>query len=257
MRRATGWLRDPFSEDDWEASKLFGSAAGAYPPSVDRSDRVDEVLDQGQTSSCVGFAAAQAVRMALVNQGVSNPILPSPLAIYYWARAGQAGQLDRDGGTYIRAAFRAIGKFGFPPNDVWPFDESKVQDQPPWEVNQVAFDQRGLEAYFRIPTVGRSRSNYVRAALADGYPVVFGTLVDARFFDLYDARVWDFQGPTEGGHALCIVGYDEDGVLVVNSWGRGWGANGFGVVGWETIEGDTTDDFWIPKVVPNYSSEAA
>ena len=26
-----------------------------------------------------------------------------------------------------------------------------------------------------------------------------------------------------GGHAFAIVGYDQDGFIVLNSWGRNWG----------------------------------
>ncbi len=32
----------------------------------------------------------------------------------------------------------------------------------------------------------------------------------------------------EGAHAFAIVGYDAEGFWVMNSWGRGWGAEGFG-----------------------------
>ena len=39
-----------------------------------------------------------------------------------------------------------------------------------------------------------------------------------------------FQPDTvRGGHAICIVGYREDGRFIVrNSWGTGWGDKGFG-----------------------------
>lgn len=29
-----------------------------------------------------------------------------------------------------------------------------------------------------------------------------------------------------GGHAVCCVGYDEDGFIIQNSWGSGWGFGG-------------------------------
>ena len=32
-----------------------------------------------------------------------------------------------------------------------------------------------------------------------------------------------------GGHSFAIIGYNERGLVVQNSWGAGWGAAGFGI----------------------------
>ena len=29
-----------------------------------------------------------------------------------------------------------------------------------------------------------------------------------------------------GGHAVCCVGYDDEGFIIQNSWGSGWGYGG-------------------------------
>ncbi len=36
-----------------------------------------------------------------------------------------------------------------------------------------------------------------------------------------------------GGHAVTIVGYTSEGFIIKNSWGRGWGMEGYGIVGFE------------------------
>ena len=36
-----------------------------------------------------------------------------------------------------------------------------------------------------------------------------------------------------GGHAVLLVGYDQLGVYVQNSWGKEWGSNGFAVMPWD------------------------
>lgn len=38
-----------------------------------------------------------------------------------------------------------------------------------------------------------------------------------------------------GGHAVIIVGYDETGVYIQNSWGKQWGSKGFGILRWEDV----------------------
>lgn len=43
-------------------------------------------------------------------------------------------------------------------------------------------------------------------------------------------------GTTLGGHAVTGVGYDEEGVLILNSWGGDWGHEGFAYVPNEVFE---------------------
>lgn len=35
-----------------------------------------------------------------------------------------------------------------------------------------------------------------------------------------------------GGHAVLLVGYDQEGVYIQNSWGKEWGAKGFAIMPW-------------------------
>lgn len=37
----------------------------------------------------------------------------------------------------------------------------------------------------------------------------------------------------QGGHAVLVCGYDENGLYFQNSWGTRWGDNGFGGISWE------------------------
>jgi hypothetical protein len=71
--------------------------------------------------------------------------------------------------------------------------------------------------------------NRVKTLLAAGYPVVVGfTLYEN--FDNYQGGVYNrIQGGVTGGHAMCIVGYDDSiqALKIVNSWGQDWGDNGF------------------------------
>lgn len=38
-----------------------------------------------------------------------------------------------------------------------------------------------------------------------------------------------------GGHAVAIVGADQNGVYIANSWGKRWGATGFAQLKWEDV----------------------
>ena len=51
-----------------------------------------------------------------------------------------------------------------------------------------------------------------------------------------------------GGHAVCLVGYNDatQRFIVKNSWGTGWGDKGYFYMPYQVIK-DTnmSDDFWI------------
>lgn len=38
-----------------------------------------------------------------------------------------------------------------------------------------------------------------------------------------------------GGHAVLLVGYDQTGVYIQNSWGKGWGSKGFAILPWSQV----------------------
>lgn len=43
-----------------------------------------------------------------------------------------------------------------------------------------------------------------------------------------DDVFWDKRnGNYKGGHAIAIVGYDDDGIIIRNSWGKSFGKNGY------------------------------
>jgi hypothetical protein len=78
----------------------------------------------------------------------------------------------------------------------------------------------------------------VKKSLTEGKPVIVGMNTPDSFFEA--KNVWE---PTEnpgnfyGGHALCVVGYDDDrgAFEIINSWGRKWGNGGFIWVSYKTF----------------------
>jgi hypothetical protein len=57
-------------------------------------------------------------------------------------------------------------------------------------------------------------------------------------FQLYAGGTYSHvAGDKLGGHAICVVGYDDDKRhwIVKNSWGTGWGEDGFGRVAYGEV----------------------
>jgi len=70
----------------------------------------------------------------------------------------------------------------------------------------------------------------VKKSLAEGKPVVVGMNTPDSFLEA--RNVWhpnEDPGNFYGGHAMCVVGYDDNrgAFELINSWGRKWGNGGF------------------------------
>ena len=67
----------------------------------------------------------------------------------------------------------------------------------------------------------------IKQALHDYGPVYAGYAVYQDFL-YYKSGYYEYkQGRLRGYHAIAIVGYDQKGWKVKNSWGRRWGENGY------------------------------
>ncbi|MES9861878.1 MAG: C1 family peptidase [Candidatus Thiodiazotropha sp. LLP2] len=111
----------------------------------------------------------------------------------------------------------------------------------------------------------------MKAALANRNPVVVGIYIYPQFNNLVGPNsVYNSDdGEPSGGHAVTIVGYDDNrfggAFKVINSWGTSWGDNGFFWLPYNSIAnlmihalvltdgsntGDNTDDDIDPVVPP-------
>lgn len=220
MSYRLGYVRDKPDDRDKHIASL--GLAFSIPESFSLHSEVVEVLDQGNTSSCVAHAWAQALRIADRVAGVSSPPLSSREFLYYNARAYDGPPIT-DSGTQLRSCAQGIVKFGRPPESSWPFVESYVNERPPWEAYREAFDWKGPAGYYRVTTLDE-----LRQAIAAGKPVVGGASVGQSILD-YTGGIYnpDPSEPSIGGHALCFVSYEPDNFGIVGSWGPGYGEAGF------------------------------
>jgi hypothetical protein len=72
----------------------------------------------------------------------------------------------------------------------------------------------------------------VKKSLTEGKPVIIGMNTPDSFFEAKEAWMpGENPGNFYGGHALCVVGYDDNrsggAFEIINSWGRKWGNGGF------------------------------
>jgi C1A family cysteine protease len=204
----------------------------ALPAKVDLHDRFPAVRDQAHRGTCVAHACV-AVREFLLGEESTQGDLSEQFV--YWAckeRDGYGGS-----GTWIRHGMAVLQELGVCSEQVWPYNEDPVSDNegqgPP---------PAGAETKARANRIESSQQlqagwvNALREQLAEERAIAFAVPVFTYWFADPVSSTGDIRLPlstdkVEGGHAMCMVGYQDDPdvpgggyFLVRNSWGTTtWG----------------------------------
>ena len=235
---AMGGILDP---RQFDKSKVYESLSdddnkNPLPESANLQKYAPAVGDQGKQGSCVAWSSAYGARTVLESARTGsdpNALKFSPAFLY--------NQIGMDGceGSYINRAMDFMSQRGSVPYEAFPYSDQDCTRQPNQELMDQArqFRMRGSNRL----TVGSSTDKIdmraIKENLSQGAPVVIGMMVGGTYMQpMMGQDVWN---PTQddgammgfGGHAQCVVGYDDakygGAFLIMNSWGPQWGNNGF------------------------------
>lgn len=214
---------------------LADNSKNPLPERVTLEKYAPSRLNQGSQGSCVAWSSAYAARTILyARQTGKNPdeVAFSPSFLY-----NQIG-LEGCQGSYIIRAMENMNQVGALPLKDFPYNENDCSAQPVQYQLQSAGDYR-IDGFNRL---SKSGDDYmadmlaVKQNLAQGAPVVIGMMVGGTFMhDMLGKKVWipsedDYRKMGFGGHAMCVIGYDdylEGGAFqLMNSWGSDWGEEG-------------------------------
>ncbi|MBF0302567.1 MAG: hypothetical protein HQK73_05965 [Desulfamplus sp.] len=210
-------------------STLLGTVGGSEPVtprSIDLSANFPNPGDQGDQQSCVGWATAYALKsyQEKVEMGWAlntRDHLFSPAFIYNQINGG------RDVGSYIYEALDLAKNKGIATLATMPYSATDYITQP----SSAAFAEA---AKFKAASWRKvNDTSQIKAALANRKPVVGGISVYEQLMNLSGSNsVYDtVSGSRKGGHAITIVGYDDDkyggAFKIINSWSQNWGDKGF------------------------------
>jgi len=243
-RFGRGWKPSPAS-----APRKYGAGikfAGGELPAAHALTVPDGFpLDQSQTQSCVSHAAAACLRI------LTGAPLASRLEMYGVARVVDGEPIAglTDDGCVPSDMVAALAKYGACLESDWPFDPSKVNDAPPWNALRLASAYR-VTGFERLPD-DASRIDALKRALVAGHPVMLGTPVDEAFENLPADQVWHgVSGPSLGGHMICAIGYANDQIRILNSWGSTWADGGQAWIDTAWIANPDVSDLYALDAVP-------
>ena len=205
------------------------------PSIVDLSKDMPPPGHQGNQNSCVAWTVAYALKsyqekleekLPLYRNGRLDPNrIFSPSFVWNQLNNGQ------NIGIYYENAFNLLTEQGAATWTDMPWTPSDITSQPSAAAKQKAGRYR--IAYWRQVNVRDLRE--VKAHLAAGYPVLIGANVDQAFIRLPAGTTWNSIGTPIGGHAMIVVGYDDNrrAFRFMNSWGSQWADGGFCWVDYE------------------------
>jgi hypothetical protein len=201
------------------------------------------VKNQGDTMACTGFGLSLVVEHLLRDARRESAPAISPFMLYSMARRYDEfpGSVE-DKGSSVRGALKGWFKHGacrealFPGIEMPPASKKLADD---WWFDAV---KRPLGAYYRVD----------KQSLTDMHAALNETGIlcaSAGCHSGWDVglaqpalkkRPTSFKGvweiPVQGGkadhpgHAFAIVGYNERGFLIQNSWGPEWGSHGYAIL---------------------------
>ena len=214
-------------------------AAGAIERFLGAYTRAGLILDQGQEGACTGFGLACVVNYLRWRKADTPESLDSvsPRMLYDFARRYDEYAGEDYEGSSCRGALKGWHKHGVCLEKDWPYRQG-TSGTPAFGWAERA-TRNTLGVYYRIDkksitdlqaAILEVGAVYVSAFTHDGWDLPVADPAPPAGHGDVPGIAFDGQPSQEGGHAFALVGFNERGFIVQNSWGKDWGRGGFAVL---------------------------
>jgi hypothetical protein len=202
------------------------------------------VLNQGSEGACTGFALATVAHYLLRRREVvPDSAQVSPRMFYEMARRYDEWPGEDYSGSSARGAMKGWHKHGVCTEKASPYRANDTG----WELtNEIVGEaiRRPLGAYYRV---NHKDLVAMHAAIAE-VGVLFATAqVHAGWYAAKSSGLIPYRTGSLGGHAFAIVGYDEEGLWLQNSWGTSWADRGIGKLTYDDWLANGMD-VWVARL---------
>ena len=204
------------------------------------------VGNQGSQGSCTAWAVGYYFKTYQeASEKQWDPALPehqcSPAFMYNLINGGE------DSGSFISDAFLLLEDMGCGTMADMPYNPGNFSSWP----GEMAFENgiqfRTLNSHY-ISTATQFGIDQIKTVLNSGNLLVIGISVYPNFDNIssfnFTYCVSDVYGSNRGGHAVAIIGYDDNKIThdgtgafrMINSWGPGWGQAGFWWMSYQAVQ---------------------
>jgi len=211
-------------------TKVSKPLPGASSASLDWRSKggnwVTSVKDQGQCGSCWAFGAIAALEsLKLITSNTPDPVGTSD-AIDLSEQDLVSCCTENNGcnGGWMVVTYDYLRDEGAPNEACFPYQAKDDLNGAPCEQPCSDIERVKIASWGSVA----QDVNALKAAIAN-HPVTVGFNVYTDFYYYRKGIYKHVSGGFEGGHSVCIVGWNDKSqyFIVKNSWGTRWGESGF------------------------------
>ena len=204
--------KSPEDLRDWKAKHIYKLIA--LPDVVDYRPDMFPIRDQGSQGACAAMAGA-AMKEWQEKKDVGITEYMSPQFIY---NNREDPNIE---GMYMRDLMNILRKLGDCQESDYPYGSmGKIPEKAYTDALNFI-----IKNFASVETIDE-----LKTALYTNGPCIIAVPVYN-----FTERMWKQRSGENllGGHALAIAGYNEDGFIIRNSWGKTWGQNGYCIFPYE------------------------
>ncbi|RLJ21675.1 peptidase C1 [bacterium endosymbiont of Escarpia laminata] len=202
-----------------------------------------KILDQGKEGACTGFGLAAVINM--LNQKRDSDIRVSARMLYNMAKKFDRWPGEAYSGSSCRGAIQGWKSMGVCSDELWPY---RSEDRSYLTIERAKNARNNtVGAYYRL----KHNIADFHAALNETGVIYVSANVHSGWWprNVRGGHI-HFRDQSQGGHAFAVVGYNEAGFLVQNSWGRNWGDNGTAFWSYEDWQANIKDAWVVRLALP-------
>jgi C1A family cysteine protease len=218
------------------AAAAVGAPASYDLRNVGGRNFVTRVKDQGGCGSCVAFGVSAVIESTLMVARQDPSLAPDMSEAQLFYCYGRSQGRNCGNGWSPDAALDAIRNGGLAFETSYPYtagDQNCTNLDSQWKQRYVSLGGRNG------PLRGAAIKQWIST-----YGAVTGCFIVYDDFRYYKTGVYrHVSGAQLGGHCVTLIGYDDAQScwIAKNSWGPGWGDNGF----FKIAYGECGIDTWI------------
>lgn len=247
MKFSLGCLKDPKDSRDIPMGLVLPVVP--IPVSFDFTKLMSPVRNQGREGTCVAFASVVGVKEYQDKLEYHRLIKLSPRFLYNLCKKFDGMPFQE--GTYPRIAMKVLLNHGVCHESFWPYLPN--QESLPRKGADQDAKKFKIKAYARL----KSQLEMKRSLLING-PFIAGVGVFKSWFTKRIERSGFIHLPKRndklmGGHAICIMGYDDRLKIFKfkNSWGAKWADQGYGYLPYEYMKKYCSDAWSATDLIEN------
>lgn len=218
--RAMGCIFSPYDSRDYQLV-CGANTQQVFPKKFELEPR--RVKDQGSTGSCVAHTLSSIIEYYNYNQ--NNDDTEMSIGYIYGNRRNSSYKGE---GLIMRDALATVCKYGDCPKEEFPYNKEVPEAIQLFEKSANHLFPLGephrITEYCRV-----NDEASIKMAIMSGCPVAIAlNWYNDIQIDKFGVAHSNFNEKDMcGGHCVSLVGWDESGWKILNSWGTNWGNEGY------------------------------